>query len=377
MTCQAYNEKLDRPGYALTVNDNRLSSQFAVFLHACVAGSVALLRAAGGLHCRATAIAVLVSLQIFPTASANPPGWQQALERGNFETALEQLKPLADGGDAAAQFALGRLYYRGKGVPQDYGSAAQWLDRAARQDHLQAQSLLGLLYARGLGVKRDFAAAEDLLTRAAERGDLEAQAGLGLLYSSTDAGHAGKIRAHMWWSIAAARGYRHAGASRERLQQGMTPAQIAVAQSLARECTTRKYRQCRDRPNAAEAARLEAEQLHGGGMQTGQRGAEQQASSADPEKLALLRQQYKNAIMRKITAHWHIPPGSDHVQACEVEVEQEPGGIVLEVKFTACKAAGPNYRASIEKAIYASEPLPKPGDPALFERKLFILFTPR
>lgn len=377
MVSQAYNGNFARPGHALTVNDNRLPRKLAVILHACMAGLAALLPTAGELRGRAPAIAALVSLLLIPAADANPPGWRQALERGNFETALEQLKPLAADGDAAAQFALGSLYYRGRGVPQDYGSAALWLDRAARQDHLQAQSLLGLLYARGLGVRKDFAIAEDLLTRAAEHGDLEAQAGLGLLYSSTDAGHGGKIRAHMWWNIAAARGYRHAGASRDRLQQGMTPAQIAVAQSLARECTTRKYRQCRDRPNAAEAARLEAEQLQGGRMQTGQRGAEQQESSGDPEKLALLRHQYKDAIMRKIIAHWHRPPGSDHMEACEVEVKQGPGGIVLDVNFTTCKGTSPNYRASIEKAIYASEPLPKPGDPALFERDLLFIFIPR
>ena len=36
--------------------------------------------------------------------------------RGNYATALRQFKPLAEQGDAWAQYWLGRLYYRGEGV---------------------------------------------------------------------------------------------------------------------------------------------------------------------------------------------------------------------------------------------------------------------
>jgi len=61
---------------------------------------------------------------------------------------------------------------------------------------------------------------------------------------------------------------------------------------------------------------------------------------------------------------------------CEVRVKQGPGGIILEVSFGACQGGTPTYRLSIENAVYKAEPLPKPGDPSLFERDLIILFNP-
>ena len=61
---------------------------------------------------------------------------------------------------------------------------------------------------------------------------------------------------------------------------------------------------------------------------------------------------------------------------CEVHVLQGPGGIILDVSFGACGGSTAIYRASIEKAVYKASPLPKPGDPALFERELTFLFEP-
>ena len=61
---------------------------------------------------------------------------------------------------------------------------------------------------------------------------------------------------------------------------------------------------------------------------------------------------------------------------CEVNVLQGPGGIILDVSFGACGGSTGTYRRSIENAVYKAEPLPKPGDPALFERELTFLFDP-
>ncbi len=62
---------------------------------------------------------------------------------------------------------------------------------------------------------------------------------------------------------------------------------------------------------------------------------------------------------------------------CEVRVIQGPGGIILDVTIGRCGGGTATYRASIENAVYKAEPLPRPGDPALFERELIILFNPR
>jgi TPR repeat protein len=54
-----------------------------------------------------------------------------AYERGNYATALRLFKPLAEQGDAAAQFFLGSMYAQGKGVPQDYVLPHMWVNLAA------------------------------------------------------------------------------------------------------------------------------------------------------------------------------------------------------------------------------------------------------
>ena len=61
---------------------------------------------------------------------------------------------------------------------------------------------------------------------------------------------------------------------------------------------------------------------------------------------------------------------------CEVRVVQLPAGLISDVKFGACDGSTATYRASIENAVYKAEPLPKPGDPELFERELNFFFNP-
>ena len=62
---------------------------------------------------------------------------------------------------------------------------------------------------------------------------------------------------------------------------------------------------------------------------------------------------------------------------CEVNVVQGRGGIILDVSFGACAGCTGTYRASIENAVYKSEPLPKPVDPSLFEPVLIFQFKPK
>ena len=65
----------------------------------------------------------------------------------------------ADLGNPEAQTYLGYLYYKGRGVPQDYAAAVYWLTRAAQQGEATAQFILGLLYDKGQGVEESFAKA--------------------------------------------------------------------------------------------------------------------------------------------------------------------------------------------------------------------------
>ncbi len=56
---------------------------------------------------------------------------KEAYERGDYDTALKELRPLADQGDATAQNSLGNMYFFGRGVPQDYDKAIRWYRLAA------------------------------------------------------------------------------------------------------------------------------------------------------------------------------------------------------------------------------------------------------
>jgi TPR repeat protein len=77
-----------------------------------------------------------------------------AYMRGDYVTALQIYRPLAEQGNATAQFALGTMYQQGQGVPQDYEQAFALFRKAADQnDPLGfgfAQYHLGRMYANGL-----------------------------------------------------------------------------------------------------------------------------------------------------------------------------------------------------------------------------------
>ena len=68
-----------------------------------------------------------------------------AYNRGDYALALREFTPLAEQGDADAQFNLGLMYRNGEGVQQDHKESAKWFRRAAEQGHAGAQSRLGFM----------------------------------------------------------------------------------------------------------------------------------------------------------------------------------------------------------------------------------------
>ncbi|MGH9544856.1 MAG: GAF domain-containing protein [Terriglobales bacterium] len=70
-------------------------------------------------------------------------------------TDLASLRKVAEGGDPAAQFALGARYATGEEVKQDYTEAVRWFTLAAGQGHILAQATLGAYYWAGRGVPQD------------------------------------------------------------------------------------------------------------------------------------------------------------------------------------------------------------------------------
>jgi TPR repeat protein len=220
---------------------------------------------------RAAVLLLMVSFAA-PVAAGQFEDSVDALRRGDYRTALRLIRPQANDGDAVAQYNLGLMYATGQGVSQDYVMAAIWLRKAAEQGYAFAQSNLGTLYRDGRGVPSDPAEAVAWFQKAADQGDPIAQYCLGLQWAAgegvprqdyteaikwfqmaAEQGHAiaklhlgvmyaegrgvpqNYIRAHMWFSLAAAQGEQKAIKLLDMTVQRMTPAQIAEAQKLARD----------------------------------------------------------------------------------------------------------------------------------------------
>ncbi len=77
----------------------------------------------------------VTSLMLFPTALAAQDFEKgvSAFMYGDFATALRELSPLAEQGDAPAQWMLGLANEDGRGVPRDDAVAAKWYRLAAVQ----------------------------------------------------------------------------------------------------------------------------------------------------------------------------------------------------------------------------------------------------
>lgn len=169
------------------------------------------------------------------------PAWadfkagEDAYHRGDYVTAMRELRPLAEQGLAAAQFNLGLLYGNGQGVPKDDVQARQWYEKAAAQGRADAQVNLGILHDYGRGVPQDYKKAVYWYRLSAKQGNDLAQRQLGLMYEHGDGVPQDYVQAYMWYSLGAANGATRGTALRDALAKLMTPDQIAEAQQLARE----------------------------------------------------------------------------------------------------------------------------------------------
>ena len=94
-----------------------------------------------------------------------------AIIKGDYATALKELRPLAEHGNAEAQYRLGRMYEFGRGVPKDMPQALTWLRKSAAAGNANAQQELGVMYYDGDGVPRDEAQGVAWFQKAATQGN--------------------------------------------------------------------------------------------------------------------------------------------------------------------------------------------------------------
>ena len=170
-----------------------------------------------------------------------------AQQRGEFTTAMDVLRPLADAGQADAQYNVGLMYRTGQGVAQDYREAMRWYAKAAAQGHAKAQTGLGAGYRKGHGVDQDDAFAFKWTSLGAAQGNANAQRGLATMYATGQGTPRDDVKALMWLMLAvkSSEGVRLEGggsatADRDALAAKMTPDQIIAAKKLVQAWVLKK-----------------------------------------------------------------------------------------------------------------------------------------
>lgn len=101
------------------------------------------------------------------------------------EKAMGLLRKAANRGFAKAQVEIGRLHMEGKIVDQNYHRAVEWFRLATRlSNNPEAHFLLGEAYFRGLGVPQDYGEAVPHYKAAAIGGNAVAQYIIGTMYEA-------------------------------------------------------------------------------------------------------------------------------------------------------------------------------------------------
>ncbi len=141
----------------------------------------------------------------------------EAYDQGQYGTAYQLARSLAEQGDVEAQVLLGRMFAWGRGVPRNQDEAVKWFRKAAEQGHGLAQSILGLRYAYGRGVPQDDSQAIEWFRRGTKRGNAVAQHNLGVMYENGKGIAKDDKQAAYWYRLAAEQGVPHAQSNLGRM----------------------------------------------------------------------------------------------------------------------------------------------------------------
>ena len=183
-----------------------------------------------------TRIAILLAL-LHATGLAVSADLQKGLaafNEGDYETSLAECQPLADAGNAGAQFCVGRLYANGFGVAMDDALAIKWYALAADAGHAEAQFNLGVMYANGWGVDMNWDESARYYLLAADQGFVPAQKALAYAVGHGMGVTKDRVQAYTWYDIAAQIGDdMGAGLKRDELVEKMSAEDVARAQQIA------------------------------------------------------------------------------------------------------------------------------------------------
>lgn len=189
-------------------------------------------------HSISATLAGMALLAAAPSAHADTKAGVDAWAQGDYARALKVWLPLAEAGDADAQFNLGQAYKIGRGVPHDPNTALEWYRKAAAQGHHQAEDAYGLL----LYQQNRRAEAIPSLLRSADRGEARAQYLVGIALFNGDLLPRDWMRAYALMTRASAAGVEQASAALAQMDRYIPEHQRRDGLALAAAMEARKTR---------------------------------------------------------------------------------------------------------------------------------------
>lgn len=178
-----------------------------------------------------------------PAARADVKTGVDAWSDGNYDAAIRAWQPLADKGDADAQFNLAQAYKLGRGVPMDLNRAEILYGQAAAKGHAQAADAYGLLlFQRGERQR-----ALPYIEASAARGDARAQYILGVAHFNGDIVKKDWVRAYALASLAQQAGLSQATSALAQMDQHIPLAErqksVVLAQQIAAQAQANRQRE--------------------------------------------------------------------------------------------------------------------------------------
>ena len=156
--------------------------------------------------------AAVLFVGLTANVSVAKASWEEATKafaKKEYQAALKLFRPLAEKGNALAQYNIALMHRMGLGVTKDQKEAKKWSRLAAKQGNADAQVMLGSIYAKADG---------------GESADVS--------------------RAYMWYEVAAEQGNAEAKKELAVISKELTPQQISDARAQAEKCKASKFEGC-------------------------------------------------------------------------------------------------------------------------------------
>jgi TPR repeat protein len=186
------------------------------------------------MNCKYLLGAALLIAAAAPLSAQSVRAGIEAWQQSDYAGAVAIWRPLAEKGDADAQFNLGQACRLGRGVPTNLSAAKTWFERAATQGHVDAQTTLGLL----LFQNGDQAEGLGWLKKAAEQGEPRALLVYGTALVNGDTVTQDRVLGYAYVSRAAAQGLEPAKNTLDQLDQILPLADrkrgVEMARNLAK-----------------------------------------------------------------------------------------------------------------------------------------------